>query len=94
MLFKMQTAYNGRGDRAVPSVWPEVEGPLTVVLFEGWMLGFKHVPSEAIKVADQQVRPLRSHIIYFLTLALCRHMVTFHLVNRSNSGGYFECHGG
>lgn len=25
-----QSAYSGRGDRADPSVWPEVEGPLTV----------------------------------------------------------------
>lgn len=26
----LQSAYNGRGDRADPSTWPEVEGPLTV----------------------------------------------------------------
>lgn len=26
----MQSAYNGRGDRADPSTWPEVEGPLSV----------------------------------------------------------------
>lgn len=26
----VQSAYSGRGDRADPSVWPEVEGPLTV----------------------------------------------------------------
>lgn len=26
----MQSAYNGRGDRADPSTWPEVEAPLTV----------------------------------------------------------------
>ena len=26
----MQSAYSGRGDRADPSTWPEVEGPLTV----------------------------------------------------------------
>lgn len=28
--FLMQSANNGRGDRADPSTWPEVEGPLTV----------------------------------------------------------------
>ncbi|XVF86557.1 hypothetical protein PTKIN_Ptkin18bG0051500 [Pterospermum kingtungense] len=26
----VHSAYSGRGDRADPSVWPEVEGPLTV----------------------------------------------------------------
>jgi len=26
----MQSAFNGRGDRADPSRWPEVEGPMTV----------------------------------------------------------------
>lgn len=25
-----QSAYNGKGDRADPSTWPEVEGPLSV----------------------------------------------------------------
>ncbi|KAI3670480.1 hypothetical protein L1987_87815 [Smallanthus sonchifolius] len=50
-----KSAYSGRGDRADPSVWPEVEGPLTVVLFEGWMLGFKPVPSEVVKAVDPQV---------------------------------------
>ena len=27
----MQSAFGGRGDRADPSVWPEVEGPLEVI---------------------------------------------------------------
>lgn len=26
----LQSAYSGRGDRADPTTWPEVEGPLTV----------------------------------------------------------------
>lgn len=26
----LQSAYSGRGDRADPSTWPEVEGPLDV----------------------------------------------------------------
>lgn len=34
----------GRGDRADPSTWPNVQGPLDVILFEGWMLGFKPRP--------------------------------------------------
>lgn len=30
----------GRGDRAPKEAWPVKRGPLDVVLFEGWMLGF------------------------------------------------------
>ncbi|KAM7475946.1 hypothetical protein LguiB_023189 [Lonicera macranthoides] len=50
-----KSAYSGRGDRADPTTWPEVEGPLTVVLFEGWMLGFKPLPVEVVKAVDPQL---------------------------------------
>ncbi|XP_010249888.1 PREDICTED: D-glycerate 3-kinase, chloroplastic-like [Nelumbo nucifera] len=50
-----KSAYGGRGDRADPSTWPDVEGPLTVVLFEGWMLGFKPLPVEVVKAVDPQL---------------------------------------
>ncbi|XP_062217896.1 D-glycerate 3-kinase, chloroplastic-like isoform X2 [Phragmites australis] len=50
-----KSAFGGRGDRADPSLWPEVEGPLEVVLFEGWMLGFKPLPNEVVKAVDTQV---------------------------------------
>jgi len=42
----------GRGDRAPESEWGSVSGPLDLVLFEGWMLGFPPVESreEAIGV--------------------------------------------
>lgn len=33
----------GRGDRSDNSLWPKMKGPLQIVLFEGWMLGFKSV---------------------------------------------------
>ncbi|GKB82639.1 hypothetical protein Tco_0949534, partial [Tanacetum coccineum] len=46
--FDLLSAYNGRGDRADPSTWPEV------VLFEGWMLGFKPAPADAVKAIDPQ----------------------------------------
>ncbi|GJM93550.1 hypothetical protein PR202_ga10114 [Eleusine coracana subsp. coracana] len=49
-----KSAFGGRGDRADPSTWPEVEGPLEVVLFEGWMLGFKPLPDEVVKAVDPQ----------------------------------------
>ncbi|KAI3763313.1 hypothetical protein L1987_53767 [Smallanthus sonchifolius] len=57
-----KSAYSGRGDRADPSVWPEVEGPLTVVLFEGWMLGFKPVPSEVVKAVDPQLEIVNTNL--------------------------------
>lgn len=57
-----KSAFNGRGDRADPSTWPEVEGPLTVVLFEGWMLGFKPVPSEVVKSVDPQLEVVNRNL--------------------------------
>ncbi|KAK6148915.1 hypothetical protein DH2020_016440 [Rehmannia glutinosa] len=57
-----KSAYNGRGDRADPSTWPEVEGPLTAVLFEGWMLGFKPVPVEVVKAVDPQLAIINKNL--------------------------------
>ena len=46
-----KSAFQGKGDRADPTTWPTVEGPVDVVLFEGWMLGFAPVPDkEAARV--------------------------------------------
>jgi D-glycerate 3-kinase len=41
-----KSAHAGRGDRAPEPAWPEVTGPLDVIFFEGWMLGFS-VPDRA-----------------------------------------------
>jgi D-glycerate 3-kinase len=41
-------AFEGAGDRAHPSQWRAVEGPLDVVLFEGWMLAFSAVDHGAL----------------------------------------------
>ncbi|KAF8393310.1 hypothetical protein HHK36_021551 [Tetracentron sinense] len=57
-----KSAYGGRGDRAEPSKWPEVEGPLTVVLFEGWMLGFKPLPTEVVKTIDPQLEVINKNL--------------------------------
>ncbi|XP_031101602.1 D-glycerate 3-kinase, chloroplastic [Ipomoea triloba] len=57
-----KSAYSGRGDRADPSTWPEIEGPLTVVLFEGWMLGFKPLPSEVVKAVDPQLETVNKNL--------------------------------
>ncbi|XP_045804048.1 D-glycerate 3-kinase, chloroplastic [Trifolium pratense] len=57
-----KSAFGGRGDRADPSTWPEIEGPLTVVLFEGWMLGFKPVPDELVKAVDPQLEIINKNL--------------------------------
>ncbi|CAN1234917.1 D-glycerate 3-kinase, chloroplastic [Linum perenne] len=57
-----KSAYNGKGDRADPSAWPEVEGPLNVVLFEGWMLGFKPRPVEDVQAVDPQLEIVNKNL--------------------------------
>ncbi|KAK9281318.1 hypothetical protein L1049_004217 [Liquidambar formosana] len=57
-----KSAYNGKGDRADPSTWPEVEGPLMAVLFEGWMLGFKPLPMEVVKAVDPQLETVNRNL--------------------------------
>ena len=51
-----KSAHEGRGDRAPASKWQQVKGKVDVVLFEGWMLGFKPLTDQAA----QKVR--RSHV--------------------------------
>ncbi len=43
-----KSAHGGRGDRAPEAEWPTIRGPLDLVLFEGWMLGFQPVPEAAV----------------------------------------------
>lgn len=38
-----KSQHGGRGDRAPRDSWPRVQGPIDVILFEGWMLGFSPV---------------------------------------------------
>ncbi|CAL0322019.1 unnamed protein product [Lupinus luteus] len=57
-----KSAFSGRGDRADSSTWPETEGPLTVVLFEGWMLGFKPLPVEAVTAVDPQLETVNKNL--------------------------------
>ncbi|KAL4368274.1 hypothetical protein GQ457_05G025790 [Hibiscus cannabinus] len=57
-----KSAYKGKGDRADPSTWPEVEGPLTVILYEGWMLGFKPLPTEVVKAVDPQLEIVNKNL--------------------------------
>jgi len=45
-----------KGDRLPEGQWTEVEGPLDAVLFEGWCLGFRPVPCEAVQ--DPNLLPI------------------------------------
>ena len=42
-----KSAHSGRGDRAPKSAWQTVKGKVDVVLFEGWMLGFRPLLDQA-----------------------------------------------
>jgi D-glycerate 3-kinase len=52
-----KSAHGGRGDRLPVEEWRLVQGPLDVVLVEGWMLGFSpvatdHLPSDDLVPAN------------------------------------------
>lgn len=42
-----KSSHEGRGDRAPDTKWQQVKGKVDVVLFEGWMLGFKPLTDQA-----------------------------------------------
>lgn len=50
-----KSAHGGRGDRTPSSEWRRVDGPLDVVLVEGWMLGFTPVADDALP--DPRMQP-------------------------------------
>jgi len=50
-----KSKFAGRGDRAAVEEWPVVEGPLDIVLFEGWMLGFRPQPASVIQSVDENL---------------------------------------
>ncbi len=43
-----KSAHGGRGDRAPQDTWRVVDGPLDLVIVEGWMLGFTPVAPAAL----------------------------------------------
>ena len=53
-----KSAYQGKGDQADPSTWPTVQGPIDVVLFEGWMLGFDAVSLQEAEAVDADLVPI------------------------------------
>ena len=50
-----KSAHTGRGDRAPIATWPEINGPLDLVILEGWMLGFESVPDD--QLPDPRLAP-------------------------------------
>eukprot|EP00210_Caulerpa_lentillifera_P008624 g8227.t1 len=74
-----KSAFGGLGDRMEQSKWLKVEGPLDLILFEGWMLGFRPCPEEAVKSVDVNLVPINealrryesawdSHVDYWLVI--------------------------
>lgn len=54
-----KSAFSGRGDRFPRAQWRVIEGAVDVVLFEGWMLGFRAVADEDRVVAvDKDLVPI------------------------------------
>jgi len=71
-------AHGGRGDRHVESVWPEVEGPIDLVILEGWMLGFAPVgPPYDDPHLEAPDRALASYDAVHLDLARTDDVVDF-----------------
>jgi len=53
-----KSAFGGKGDRMAPGDWMPVEGPLDLILFEGWMLGFRAVDDESVMSVDSHLLPI------------------------------------
>ncbi|KAG0591531.1 hypothetical protein KC19_1G181600 [Ceratodon purpureus] len=57
-----KSANAGLGDRADPSQWSKIEGPVKVVLFEGWMLGFEPQKESVVTAVDPQLVPVNKQL--------------------------------
>ncbi|ORX89495.1 P-loop containing nucleoside triphosphate hydrolase protein [Basidiobolus meristosporus CBS 931.73] len=55
---------NGRGDQEPLSNWPKVSPPYDIILFEGWMLGFKALPEQELRNIYAR-SPANSHVRKF-----------------------------
>lgn len=44
-----KSAYGGKGDRENMTTWPVIRGPVKLILFEGWMLGFRPLDDKDIQ---------------------------------------------
>ncbi|KAF7725573.1 hypothetical protein EC973_009528 [Apophysomyces ossiformis] len=60
--------HNGRGDRMDESTWQKVYGPIDIVLFEGWSLGFKALPDKELERIYQEKKD--DEKVYFTRFAI------------------------
>ncbi|KAG2187272.1 hypothetical protein INT44_004957 [Umbelopsis vinacea] len=44
-----KSLHQGRGDRLDKSEWTRVAAPYDIIIFEGWSLGFKHLPDSILQ---------------------------------------------
>ncbi|KAI8364484.1 P-loop containing nucleoside triphosphate hydrolase protein [Choanephora cucurbitarum] len=49
-----KSCFGGKGDRLAETDWKYPTGPFDIVLFEGWMLGFKPLPTSLISNTHHQ----------------------------------------
>lgn len=57
-----KSSHSGRGDRAHESAWQQVKGKVDVVLFEGWMLGFRPLLDQAAQKAGEDMVAINNHL--------------------------------
>ncbi|GAA5873695.1 hypothetical protein JCM1840_003005 [Sporobolomyces johnsonii] len=57
-----KSLHAGEGDRLPASEWVAVEGPVDVVVFEGWMTGFRALPTQELSrvYARAQAEPAKA----------------------------------
>jgi D-glycerate 3-kinase len=61
-----KSLHTGKGDRLSLDQWKYPKAPFDIILFEGWMLGFKPLPPKALKTFDRldlsQVQVMNSEL--------------------------------
>jgi len=72
-----KSSHSGRGNRASEGAWQQVKGKVDVVLFEGWMLGFRPLLDQAA----QKVRHINTLLAFDYTA-----MQSFDLAGPSRFG--------
>jgi D-glycerate 3-kinase len=55
-----KTAHGGRGDRSPHADWPEVTGPLDLVLIDGWCLAVR--PLDEAALPDPALEPVNASL--------------------------------
>lgn len=53
-----KSAFGGKGDRTEKEQWKTVQGPLDLILFEGWMLGFRAQSDAHVQSIDTNLLPI------------------------------------